>query len=66
MCSEVNQRFFVRCFITKLITYANGQSPKHYMQIEKLVDKSAESNYRILDTIAAVLDSPLFRENQKP
>ncbi len=66
MCSEANQRFFVRCFITKLITYANGQSPKHYMQIEKLVDKSAESNYRILDTIAAVLDSPLFRENQKP
>ena len=53
---------FVRCFITKLLTYANSAEPKDAVQVEKIVAKSAENGYRIVDTIAAVIDSPLFRE----
>ncbi|GAB5559336.1 MAG: DUF1592 domain-containing protein [Synoicihabitans sp.] len=62
MNSPTNQRRFVRCFITKVLTYANGVEPENYWEIEKLVDRSAEHDYRIVDTIAAVIDSPLFRE----
>ncbi|MDB4473448.1 DUF1592 domain-containing protein [Opitutaceae bacterium] len=62
MNKPTNQRRFVRCFITKLLTYANGVEPESYWEIEKLVDRSAEHEYRIVDTIAAVIDSPLFRE----
>jgi hypothetical protein len=62
MNSPTNQRRFVRCFITKLLTYANGVEPESYWEIEKLLERSAEHDYRIVDTIAAVIDSPLFRE----
>ena len=62
MNSPTNQRRFVRCFITKLLTYANGVEPENYWEIAKLVERSAEHNYRIIDTIAAVIDSPLFRD----
>ena len=33
-----------------------------YTEIEKIVGRSAECDYRIVETIAAVIDSPLFRE----
>ena len=52
----------MRCFITKLLTYANGVEPRDSTQVEKIVAKSAANDYRIVDTIAAVIDSPLFRE----
>ena len=65
MATDANRERFVRCFITKLLTYANGTEPDKYTEIEKILSKSAEQEYRIVDTIAAVVDSPLFREEQK-
>ena len=62
MQSKTNQERFVRCFISKLLTYANGEEPDDYWELDKLVTQSAEHEYRIVDTIAAVIDSPLFRE----
>ena len=59
-----NRDRFVRCFITKLLTYANGEEPKDFSAIERIVAKSAEHDYRIVETIAAVIDSPLFRETR--
>ena len=53
---------FVRCFIRKLLTYANGREVEDSPEIESILARSAENDYRILDTIAAVIDSPLFRE----
>ena len=55
---------FVRCFITKLLTYANGVEPGEtdFAEIDKILAKSAENDYRIVETISAVIDSPLFRE----
>ena len=53
---------FIRCFISKLLTYANGEKPENYWEVEKILEKSAFHNYRIVDTIAAVIDSSLFRE----
>jgi hypothetical protein len=60
--SPANRDRFVRCFITKLLTYANGEAPNDYSEVDNLLAKSAEHDYRIVDTIAAVIDSPLFRE----
>ena len=62
--SDINRDRFVRCFITKLLTYANGQEPEptHYREINAILAKSAQHNYQIRETIAAVIDSPLFRE----
>lgn len=62
LLTDGNQARFVRCFISKLLTYANGDEPEDYWEMEKLVEKSAEHGYRIIDTITAVIDSPLFRE----
>ncbi len=62
MQSKANQDRFLRNFVIKLLTYANGEEPDDYNEIEKIVAKSAEYNYRIVETIAAVIDSPLFRE----
>lgn len=62
MQTKVNRDRFVRCFVAKLLTYANGEEPDDYSEIEKIVAVSAENGYRIVDTIAAVIDSPLFRE----
>jgi hypothetical protein len=62
--SDSNLDRFVRCFITKLLTYANGENPADadYIEIDKILQKSAEKNYRIVETIAAVINSKLFRE----
>lgn len=63
LLSDANRDRFVRCFISKLLTYANGDAPdpSHFAEIDKIVAKSKEHEYRIVDTIAAVVDSPLFR-----
>ena len=63
MKTEANRERFVRCFIEKLLTYANGVPPDDYSAVSQIVSKSAEHDYRIVETIAAVVDSPLFREN---
>lgn len=63
MQSQANQEQFVRCFIEKLLTYANGREPENAGQVEKILAFSAQRDYRIIDTIAAVIDSPLFRED---
>jgi len=60
--NHANRDRFVRCFIAKLLTYANGVEPDDYWELEKILAKSAENDYRIIETIAAVVDSPLFRE----
>lgn len=62
MQTPVNRDRFVRCFVTKLLTYANGEEPDNYAEIQKIVRKSAEHDYRFVETLAAVIDSPLFRE----
>ncbi len=62
LLTDSNRDRFVRCFITKLLTCANGVEPHDPIQVEKILARSAESQYRIIDTIAAVIDSPLFRE----
>ena len=66
LLSDANRDRFVRCFISKLLTYANGEEPEDYWELEKILSKSAENEFRIIDTIAAVVDSPLFREEQVP
>lgn len=62
MLTDANRQRFVRCFVTKLLTYANGQASKNYSEIEKIVAQSAKHDHRMVPTIAAVMDSPLFRE----
>ena len=64
LLSPVNRDRFVRCFITKLLIYANGREPDitEFAAIDAIVAKSARRDYRAIDTIAAVIHSPLFRE----
>ena len=62
MKNDASRDRFVRCFVTKLLTYANGVEPENFTEIEAIVQQSARHDYRIIDTIAAVIDSPLFRE----
>ncbi len=61
--TDANRDRFVRCFISKLLTYANGEEPgdSDYAEIDQILQKSAEHDYRMIETIAAVVDSPLFR-----
>lgn len=61
LLSDANRDRFVRCFIEKLLTYANGAEPEDTAEIGTILARSAEYDYRIVDTIAAVIDSPLFR-----
>lgn|GEM_PF-1838000 len=61
MQSEFYRQQFVRCFITKVLEYANGDEPKDHSELDRLVTASKALNYRIVDTLALVLDSPLFR-----
>ena len=62
MKNSASQKRFVRCFVTKLLTYANGIEPDNFSEVEKIVQVSAENDYRIIETIAATILSPLFRE----
>lgn len=59
--SARNRVRFVRCFIEKLLTYANGAEPENPAEVDEIVAASARNGYRIVDTIAAAIDSPLFR-----
>ena len=61
LLSDANRDRFVRCFIEKLLTYANGAEPEDTAELQTILARSAEYDYRIVDTIAAVIDSPLFR-----
>lgn len=63
LAGQANQERFVRCFINKLLTYANGAEPDaaDFGAIEDIRRQSEASDYRIVDTIAAVIHSPLFR-----
>lgn len=64
LLTDANRDRFVRCFITKLLTYSNGAEPADadFVEVDRILARSAENGYRIVDTIAAVIDSPLFRE----
>jgi mono/diheme cytochrome c family protein len=62
MQNDASRDRFVRCFVTKLLTYANGIEPQNFTEVEEIVRASAQHDYRIVETIAAVIDSPLFRE----
>ena len=62
LLTNKNRDRFVRCFIAKLLTYANGMEPNDDVELDKILSRSAQNGYRIIDTIAAVIDSPLFRE----
>lgn len=61
LLSEANRDRFVRCFIEKLLTYANGVEPADTAAVGRILATSAENDYRIVDTIAAAIDSSLFR-----
>lgn len=68
LITPINRDRFVRCFITKTLTYANGVAPAkaHHAEIQKILTRSATQNHRILDTLATLLHSPLFREERTP
>lgn len=59
--SDANRDRFVRCFIEKLLAYANGAEPDDPAEVGSILARSAERDYRIVDTIAAAIHSPLFR-----
>ena len=63
LLSPGNRESFVRCFIEKLLTYANGTVPAVTPMLDAIFDRSASSGHRIIDTISAVVDSSLFRDN---
>ena len=64
--SDVNQARFTRCFIVRLLTFANGVEPRDEAAIDRILETSARHDYRIVETIAAVVHSPLFRETPSP
>ncbi|MCM8540464.1 MAG: DUF1592 domain-containing protein [Lentisphaeraceae bacterium] len=57
----------VRCFVEKFITYMNGAKPDVHMnaEIEKIVEKSKSSNYKIVDTIVHIFQSPVAYSNRQ-
>jgi len=57
-----NQERFARCFITKLLMYANGEVPSDHLEIDAILERAKDHDFRITATIAAVIDSRLFRE----
>ncbi|MEM7387514.1 MAG: DUF1592 domain-containing protein, partial [Verrucomicrobiota bacterium] len=61
--TEVNRDRFVRCFITKILTFANGVEPAgtDFPEVDKILRESAAHEYRMIETLAAIVDSPLFR-----
>lgn len=63
LLTQGNRDRFVRCFISKLLTYANGIDPNvgDFAEIDRILATSADHSFRIVETIAAVIDSPLFR-----
>ena len=65
LASKVNQDRIIRCFVTKLLTYANGVEPNaaDFAEIDRIIKVSAAHDHRMVETIAAVIDSPMFRES---
>ena len=63
LLSPENRERFVRCFIEKLLMYANGAEPGASPALDRIFERSARSGHRIVDTIAAVVDSSLFRDD---
>ncbi|MEM9368970.1 MAG: DUF1588 domain-containing protein [Planctomycetota bacterium] len=61
MASKENQERFMRCFVKKCLLYANGIEPNDFTEIERIVVAAKEDNYRFIETLARVIDSPLFR-----
>ena len=53
---------FVRCFVVKLLTYANGEAPTSYSGVDEIVRQAEMKDFRIVDTMAIAIDSPLFRK----
>jgi len=51
---------FVRCFITKLLTYANGEAPaeRDFVEVDRILSKSVANGHRTVNTIAAVIEQP--------
>ncbi|MCG6158027.1 DUF1588 domain-containing protein [Rubinisphaera margarita] len=66
MQSDSNRDRFVRCFVTKVLTYANGIEPENFTAVESIVEQSASHDYRSIETLAAIINSPLFRERKTP
>lgn len=68
LLAHANRDLFVRCFITKLLTCANGaeSDASDFVEVDRRLERPAEHDYRIAEIIAAVVDSPLFREKQSP
>lgn len=64
MQQPANRDRFVRSFVVKLLMYANGVEPADFTEVDRIVSVSAAHDYRIIDTIAAVIDSPLFRDTK--
>lgn len=62
MTRPSNRDRFVRCFVMKLLKYATGEEPDNFTEVERIVAISAAHEYRIVDTMAAVISSPLFRD----
>ena len=64
LLTKANQERFVQCFVEKILTYANGVEPGriHFKEIERILKQSEKNQYRIVDTIAFIINSPLFRE----
>jgi hypothetical protein len=60
---ESQDRKIVACFIRKLITYINGQEPGYEMdaEVDRLVALSRQQNYKIINTMIAVFQSPYIR-----
>ena len=63
LLSLENRERFVRCFIEKLLMYANGAEAGASATLDRIFERSAKSGHRIVDTIAAVVDSSLFRDD---
>lgn len=57
-----NQRSIARNFVSKLISYATGAAPRFSdrVEIEEILDKTAEDGYRIRSLIAEVATSTMF------
>ena len=50
MQTDANRDRFVRCFVTKLLTYANGEEPHDYTAVDDIVAVSASHDYRVVET----------------
>lgn len=64
MQSDSSRDRFIRCFVTKVLTYANGIEPENFSEVESIAKQSASHDYNTIETLAAIINSPLFRERK--